>query len=394
MKIEVVLGTVEPTIESEIVIGIDFSHQNNISSQDLVNLTSILNSTFSPQEVVFLTEEFSSEILAELDVLTILAPTIAYSEEEITVVEDFIKTGKSLFIATGFRNQTTEPLNDLLSMYGLSFNDFNPILSSNDLARDFTTPPTPLTENISQIICPNRLGISFNDSKLTSYQSPSILFYNPILISNSVESPSDNNTLISTLEFENGARVLAAGSVDMFKNNFIEPLANDTDIFLDNTDFILNAIRWLGKNTGIMKFHEPWVDKDGLSIEIGDLIYGNVTLISSLNKSLSQGQVIVTLERTGSTLSSRSMRADPQNTSNYFGWVSTEGLSYGFCDVVFIALRVGYLSVELTAGRIYLESPFPMAIQPNLAIAGLFLASTLLFFSTAFFIRKNLATKE
>ncbi len=390
----VVLGTVEPTVESEIVIGIDLSHQNNMTSLELINLTSIINSTFSSQEVVFLTEELSSEDLAAIDVLTVLAPTIAFAEEEVEDVEDFIKTGKSLLIATGFRNQTTEPLNDLLSIYGLSFNYLNPILSENALARDFTTPTTPLTENISQIICPNRLGISFNESKLTSYQSPSILFYNPILHSNSLEAPSGNNTLISTLEFENGARVLAVGSVDMFNNSFIEPLANDTDIFLDNTGFILNAIRWLGKNTGIMNFHEPWVDKDGLSIEIGNIINGNVTLVSSHNKSLSQGQIVVTLERTGSTLSSRSMRADPQNASNYFGWVSTEGLSYGSCDVVFIASRVGYLSVELTAGRIYIEPPFPKANPPNLAIVGLFLASILLFFSTALLIRKNLATKE
>ncbi len=394
LKFTSVLGTVEPTDEFEIVIGIDVSHQNNITSQDLLNLTSIINSTFSPQEVVFLTEEFSSEDLAAIDVLTVLAPNIAYSEEEIENVEDFIKTGKSLFIASGFRNQTTEPLNDLLSIYGLSFNYENPILSENALARDFTTPTTPLTENISQIICPNRLGISFNESKLTSYQSPSILFYNPILLSNSVEAPSENNTLVSTLEFENGARVLAVGSVDMFNNSFIEPLANDTDIFLDNTDFILNAIKWLGKNTGIMNFHEPWVDKDGLSIEIGDFIFGNVTLVSSHNNSLSQGQIVVTLERTGSTLSSRSMRADPQNSSKYFGWVSTEGLSPGFCDAVFIASRIGYLSVELTAGRIFLEPPFPKVILPNLAIVGLFLASTLLFFSTAFLIRKNIETKE
>lgn len=395
LKITIVQGTVEPTIESEIVIGIDLSHSNDINSSELTNLTLILNTTFSTQQVVFLTEKFTSENLDGIDVLTILAPTTAFElETEMPAIEEFIKTGKSILIATGFRNQTREPSNDLLNDYGLKFNYLSSIISEKALARNFTTPSTPLTENISQIICPNGLGISLNKSKLESYQSPAILYYNPILLDNSDEPPSENNTLISTLEFENGARILAIGSADMFNDSFIEPLANTTNIFLDNTDFFLNAIRWLGRNTGIMNFYKPWVDLNDQSIDIGKIIHGNVTLLNSQNQSLSQAQLDVALERTGSILSSRIMHMYPNNISNYFGWVSTEGLSYGFCDIVFIANRVGYLPIELSAGRIYLKPSFPKPIQPNPAIWGLFLASSLIFLSNAIFIRMNLQRKE
>ena len=393
--IETVQGTVKPTPESEIVIGIDLAHNNALNSSQIENLTSILESTFSSEQVEFLDEKFTSENLVDIDVLTILAPTTAFDLDlkEIEVVEELIKNGKSILVATGYRNQTIDPLNDLLDLYGLSFN-YSRSIMSEDLARNFTTPKIPLTENISQLICPNGLGISFNESKLESYQSPAIVNYNPILLVNSDEPSSENNTLISTLEFENGARILAIGSADMFNNSYIEPLANTTSIFLDNTDFLINAIKWLGKNTGIMNFYEPWIDLDGQSIEIGEIIHGNVTLVNSKNQSLSQVQLIITLERTGTILNSRGMTTSPNNASRYFGWVSTEDLGYGYCDIIFMANHVGYLPIEVAAGRVYLEPPFPLPQQPNPAIYGLFLASTILFISSVIFVYLNLEKKE
>jgi len=395
LNIKTVQGTVKPTPESEIVIGIDLAHENVLNSSQIANLTSILESTFSSEQVEFLNEKFTSENLADIDVLTILAPITAFDLEpnEIDVVEEFIKDGKSLLVATSYRNQTIEPLNDLLNVYGLSFNYSRSILSE-DLARNFTTPKIPLTENISQLICPNGLGISFNESKLESYQSPAIVNYNPILLVSSDEPSSENNTLISTLEFENGARILTIGSADMFNNSYIEPLANTTSIFLDNTDFFINAIKWLGRNTGIMNFYEPWTDLDGQSIEIGEIIHGNVTLVDSKNHSLSQVQLIITLERTGSILNSRGMKISPINNSRYFGWVSTEDLGYGYCDIIFMANHIGYLPIEVKAGRVYLEPPFPSPQQPNPAIFGLFLASTILFISSVIFVYLNLEKKE
>jgi hypothetical protein len=238
------------------------------------------------------------------------------------------------------------------------------------------------------------LGISFNESKLESYQSPAILSYNPILLVNSDEDPSEDNTLVSTLEFGSGARILAIGSAEMFNNSYIEPLANTSSIFLDNTDFFINAIKWLGKNTGIMNFYDPWVDLDGQSIIIDTIINGNVTLVNSRNQSLSQVQLIITLERTGSILSSRIMHIHPNNASKYFGWVSTEDLKYGYCDIIFIANHIGYLPIEVTAGRVYLEPPFPSPRAPNPAIQGLYWASSLLFISSAIVIYLNLEKKE
>ncbi|MFX0013600.1 MAG: hypothetical protein ACFFB2_10650 [Promethearchaeota archaeon] len=395
INISTVQGTVEPVLESEIVIGIDLSHNNAINSSDITKLTSILNTTFSSQEIVFLRDDLTFENLLGIDVLTILAPTEDFEPEtEVTAIEDFIKAGKSVLAATGFRNQTGDPLNDYLNIFGLKFNYTNPITSKVALARNFTSPPTPLVENISQIIIPNGIGISFNESKLESYLSPVIIHYNPILVKSLDEDTSENNTLISSLEFENGARILAVGSVDMFNNSYIEPLDNSSSLFLDNTNFLINAIKWLGRNTGFLNFYRPWVDLDGRSIDIGTIVHGNVTLVNTLNQSLSQVQLIIALERTGSILSSRIMRLAPNNSSRYFGWVSTEGLSYGYCDVIFMAKHVGYLSIELRAGRLYIEPPFPSPEPPNEVLLGLFSASSLLFVSSAVLVYINLGKKE
>ncbi|MHA2305230.1 MAG: hypothetical protein ACXACU_07525 [Candidatus Hodarchaeales archaeon] len=405
IRLEAVQGTIEPTNESEIVIGIDFSHENDINSSDLINLTNIIDTTFSSLKVVRVEDEFSSSSLFGIDVLSIIAPNVEYSESEIDAVEEFIRKGNSLLISTGYRNQTLEPTNSLIYRFGLNFSLESAIIPEyvlenqsinyDILARNFTTPSTPITENISQLILPNGVGISFNESYLESYQSPSITFYNPILVLNLDEEPSENNTLASTLEFENGARVLAVGSAEMFNNSYIEPLSNTSNIFLDNTNFILNGIRWLGRNTGIMNLYDSVVDKiQDQTIQIGEIIKGNVTLIDSQYKAIPQGQVIITLERTGSILSQRTMQLDPDNSSNYLGWVSTEGLSYGFCDVVFMANRRGYLPVELSAGRLYLERAFPSPELPNLALFGLFFATVIIFLSTALFIRTSLKKYE
>ncbi len=402
LSIEMVQGAVDPIIESEIVIGFDLGHNNNITSKELTNLTSILNSTFSPGGVILLRDELTSDLLGGLDVLVILAPTSSYTENEIEIVEEYIKRGKSLLTATGFRNQTNEPLNILMNQFGINFNLSSSVIRESsrkpienqsihyfDLPRNFTTPITPLSENISQIMFPQGLSLSFNSTKLESYHSPAITYYNPVLVLNSDLDYTQNNTLISSLEFENGARILSAGSADLFNNSYIEPLENSSTIYMDNTEFILNSVKWLGKNSGIMNFYESSVSKDNVNIPIGEIIHGNITLVDSRNRSLSQGQVYISLERDGKFLNTRSMRTEPDNSSRFIGWTSTDGLNYGYCDIVFLANRIGYLPIEMTAGRLYVERVFPYPQLPNLAIWGFLFATVIIFISSAILIRMN-----
>ena len=399
--IMMVKGAVAPTLESDIVIGIDMAHNNNISANQLTNLTALLNTTFSSTQVVFLKSNTNSDPLSRIDVLVVLAPTIEYTETEIEDIQNFINNGNSMLVATGYMNQSTEYSNDILDAFGLFFNISSSIIPEHvitnkdtvipyfNIARDFTTPITPISQNISQIIYPNGLGISFNESKLETYNSPAITYFNPVLLMNSSAKISENNTLASTLEFENGARIITLGSVDMFNNSYIEPLDVSSSNFMDNTDFIMNSIRWLGRNIGIMNFYEPWTDHDAQSIDLGEIIHGGVTLLNAQNESLTQTQIFITLERTGTYLSSRIMSVDPTNSSKFFGSINTEGLSSGWSDVVFIANRIGYLPVELQAGRVYLERAFPNPIPPNFALWGLMLAVIAIFVTSAVFVRMN-----
>jgi hypothetical protein len=399
----IVTGAVTPTLESDIVIGIDMAHNNNISESQLSNLTTLLNGIFSPAEdVKFLSDNVNTEALLTIDVLLVLAPITSYSDSEIRDVETFIKDGNSMLVAAGYMNQTTEDANSILDPFGLSFNLSSSLIPADVrsnteiiqqydvLGRNFTTPITPITENISQIFLPNALGISFNETKLDSYVSPAITYFNPLLLKDSTEEPSENNTLASTLEFENGARILTIGSVDMFNDTYNEPLENTTSVFFDNSDFIINSIRWLGRNTGIMSFYNPWTDREGQSIKFGVTVYGNVTLVDSQDQSLSQTQIFIALERTGSILTKRIMNVDPLNSTKFFGSVETEGLTSGSCDIIFIANRIGYLPIQVFAGRIYLERPFPTPILPNFALWGLIIAVIVLFVSSAFLVRLNL----
>ncbi len=396
-----VKGAVAPTFESDIVIGIDMAHNNNISTNQLTNLTVLLNTTFSSTQVVFLDSNTNSESLSRINVLVVLAPTIAYTETEIEDIQNFINNGNSMLVATGYMNQSTEYSNDILDTFGLFFSlsssiipeqvisNKDKVIPYSNIARDFTTPITPISQNISQIIYPNGLGISFNESKLETYTSPAITYFNPVLLLNSTAKISENNTLASTLEFENGARILTIGSVDMFNNSYIEPLDESSSLFIDNTDFIMNSIRWLGRNIGIMNFYEPWTNHNAQSIELGEVIHGGVTLLNSQNESLTQTQIFIALERTGSYLSSRIMSVNSTDSSKFFGSINTEGLPTGWSDVVFIANRIGYLPIELQAGRVFLERAFPNPIPPTFALWGLMLAAIAIFVTSAVFVRMN-----
>jgi hypothetical protein len=399
----IAVGAVSPTLESDIAIGIDMGHNNNISESQLSNLTALLNGIFSPTEdVKFFSDNINEDALRTVDVLLVLAPTTSFTDSEIQDVEDFIKDGKSMLVATGYMNQTTENSNEILERFGLSFNLSSSIIPTevrentgitehyDYLARNFTTPITPITENISQIELPNALGISFNSSKLETYVSPSITYFNPLLLKDSTVEPSENNTLASTLELENGARILTIGSVDMFNDTYIKPLDNSTSVFLDNSEFITNSIRWLGRNTGIMSFYNPWTSLEGQSVKLGVIIDGNVTLVNSKNQSLSQTQIFIALERTGTILAQRILNVDPFNSTRFFGSINTEGLSSGSCDIIFIANRIGYLPIQVFASRIYLESPFPSPVLPDFALFGLLIAIVVLFVSSAFLVRMNL----
>jgi hypothetical protein len=393
LSVLVAQGVIDPPLESEIVIGIDLGHENILSISNISHLEAVINDTFVAEGLQIIEDELTSTELSDLDVLIILAPTSSYSDSEVDVVETFVKNGKSLFIAVGYRNQTTETSNDLLEPFGIKF-EVNQSFQATLAARNFTTPIMPATENISQLLYINGLGISFNETKLQTYQAPNIDYYSPILLNNSDKPSLANNTLASTIEFENGARILAIGSSDMFNNSYVEPI-NNTDLgFLDNTKFALNALKWLGRNTGIMNFYDPWVNLDDVRTSIGATVYGNVTLVDSQNRTISQAQINIALERDGKILNSRSMQVDSTNSSNYFGWVSTEDLMYGWTDIIFEAQRRGYLSVELSAGRIYLEPQFPTPIPPDLAIWGLLLTVAAIFSSTAIIIRMNLAKTD
>ena len=64
----IVTGAVAPTLESEIVIGIDMAHNNNISENQLSNLTTLLDDMFSPGEDVKILDEeetFDDELVEE-----------------------------------------------------------------------------------------------------------------------------------------------------------------------------------------------------------------------------------------------------------------------------------------------------------------------------------------
>ena len=138
-----------------------------------------------------------------------------------------------------------------------------------------------------------------------------------------------------------------------------------------------------------MNFYEPWTDHDAQSIELGEIIHGGVTLLNAQKESLTQTQIFISLERTGGHLSSRIMSVDPNNSSKFFGSVNTEGLSSGWSDVVFIANRIGYLPIELQAGRVFLERAFPSPIPPTFALWGLMLAVIAIFVTSAVFVRMN-----
>jgi hypothetical protein len=139
-----------------------------------------------------------------------------------------------------------------------------------------------------------------------------------------------------------------------------------------------------------MNFYNPWTSHHDQNIKLGEVIEGNVTLVDSDNNRLSQTQISIAIERDNRILRSQIMNVDPVNSSKYFGSINTEDLTSGKCDIRFLAKRIGYLQIELYAGRVFVDRPFPTPIPPNLALWGLLAATVAIFISSAVLIRLNL----
>lgn len=395
-QITTISGAIDPTTLSEIIIGIDLAHNNNFTREEIVNLTSNIETTFSSQNIIFLENEFDLNSLRDIDVLMLMSPTSVYTEDEIEVVKEYISLGNSLLLANDNLNQSL-PINEISSQFGLTFDLDAKIMSNsgnsesfeyNYLAKNFTSPSIPLTEEMTQVMIPNGIGVSFDEDFIlpNSTISPKISYFSPVLIKNVIQDPYSNNTIINSIEFENAARIVAIGSSSLFNNTYIEPLdenENTSYDYIDNTNFALNSLKWLGHNTGVMQFYDEWIDRDILAIEIGTIISGNVTLVDSENQSIPQTTVMITLERGGAYLASQPMAIEPQNPQNYFGWISTEGLDHGYIDLLFTAERIGYSPIEVRAGRFFLPLDIEGSRLPDISMIGLLVATLMIFFSTA-----------
>ena len=388
------IGERKPQRTEDVVIAIDLVHDNRVNETELNNTLSQLETIYSNTSIKLIKDKsrIESSDLSDVDLLIIIGANKTFSLAERETIKDAIsKKGMSLLIAEGFANQTESFSNELLLPYGVEFNitseqtmvDPDTGNETNLLIIDaFTEPRIPATTDLTRLVMPNSTSLTLNTSLQENYtlrKETGLLSLYPLVLKNNSATNMEGNILSAAVELQNGARIIAISSENMFDFRYMpNPLATDEENrniidtpFNDNDLFVLNATQWLSKVTGYIKFTNQQLKEYGQYLKKGSLLHGEVSIMDwNTNASLDNVKIFIYADRIGHILTYSTMQ--PANATHYVGILDTSGIGTGWLSIRVYAERRGYYLTYTELGKVFLN-PDPQTPQfPNLMAITVF----------------------
>eukprot|EP00164_Ancoracysta_twista_P006696 GFYU01009377.1.p1 GENE.GFYU01009377.1~~GFYU01009377.1.p1 ORF type:complete len:485 (-),score=166.09 GFYU01009377.1:297-1583(-) len=208
------------------------------------------------------------------DQLVIFAPTVAEfgGSADVPAILEFIDQGGDLIVAGG--TKVSEPVRELASECGVEFDDddTNVLDHFNYDASDAGGAHNKIIANKftkSKVILPTQknavlfkgTGMSIDDSSslLTKVLVASDLAYsgNPAeLLDEDVSNAGTDIALVVALQARNNARVLFAGSLDMFSDEYMTAEAQTTGGAASpagNREFVIETSKWAFNERGVLR---------------------------------------------------------------------------------------------------------------------------------------------
>lgn len=387
-SIELIDASVALT-EGDITIIIDNIHDNTILSE-FTDFTYSLNNTFNP--IIGVDTAFNINATAQNsnELLIIMAPKDNYTDIQLNRLTDYIVKGHSVLITA--TSESSELLNPIIQNWGLELSGNNISEFNNSILTlsTFAYPVIPATENISSIKFANGTSIIFDDSSINnSLTRIDVKDVYPIM------RYGDNNSeaLGAAVEFVNHARVIITGSTDMFNNTFMDdPLLGEDSKFLDNTEFLIDSVKWLSRITGNLKIDNANADFVGERIDIGTTVSVSCEVVKEeSDQKIDYVEVYGYFERTATKYSRFNLLSE---NDTYTGTLSTTGLTKGWVNVHLRADRRGYYLEDYIVGEIFLNRDELSPIMSSIFIIGLLAAAGTVFAISSFLLWNKLRSTE
>lgn len=363
---------------------------NNAKFNEFTDFTYSLNNTFNPIVGVDSSFNLNASLLDYYDVLMIMAPKDNFTEPQLNRITDYISKGHSVFITAN--PESGQTINPIIKNWGLQITGNN--ISDHDNSvlalNSFAYPVIPATENISLIKFVNGTSLIIDENSINnSLTGATVKDVYPIM------RMDDNNTEVlgAAVEFVNHARVIISGSTDMFNNTFMDDQSpSEESLFLDNTEFLIDSIRWLSRITGNLNVINATADHIGERINEGTMISTSCNVVKEgSTQNIDNIQVIGYLERTMNVYTNFNLHLE---NDTYTGSLSTLGLTKGWVNVHLRIIRRGYYIEDYIIGEIYINPTEMTPINSSIFIFGVLASAGAVFVISSFLLWNKFRSVE
>lgn len=411
------IGNKSPKQLDSIKVGIDVGHNNLFNKTLFEDAFTLLNDTFAASGVRFITTRLQEATLQDLDVLIIFGPNVSYSENEVNAIKSFLNDQqKGLLVAGGFSGNESfssaqNAINSLSKSFGIEFDYSDRIFKKANVTvainetntteitvnntvmptANFTSPLTPVTEDLRQVLLADAVNMKVNESHL---DEELVLYQRYTLLTAKGDNQTSDVPIIHALEFESSSRAMFLASYQLFNDSFVDPIeeeANSTvktfPFVQDNTRLLNQTMQWLGHYLGYFKFNATNLFRHTTAeaeneIYKGDVVSGEVFIFDAQTETPVDGMsTTLFIERTN-ILDYAPMF---ERSSGLFWFqYNTTGLGAGGVTFNFLGEHPGYFPVVGEIGRVFIRYDEPGPAPANLSMWVLIAATTVIVGWTAF----------
>lgn len=332
----------------------------------------------------------TTDTVAKYQVISIFNSATDAGSSEIDAIKGGLNQGKGLLYMVDSANASAAAqsfFNTLFQAPVISFSN-QTVQSSNFAgnysyvaATEFSSPTTPVTENITKVVLPNAVGMTINQTAV-SKANLTIKDIYPVVY----DSVSKQDLGIA-IELGYYGRIIILGSTQVFSNE----MYSLTGVYknmngLSNQLFSDNIIRWLGRNTGFFHMLSHQLNVGPLEqINRGKVINGTFVFTDQYNKSLSDVQIRFTLSITKQLIDYNFMTY--KGNSTYFGSISTKDTTIGYMiDINAQLIKRGFVDQVFPIGRVYIKLEFAGPTLPDITIISVLIGGILIYLITAAYV--------
>ena len=369
---------------------IDYAYKfyNSTESSNYTSVISNWDASFGNSSSI--TGSITSDTVSNVQVLSIFNSGTDAASSEVDAVRNALSQGKGLLYLTNSYNSSNSAQKFFDDLFGVSIINFTSTelygstFSGNHsyvLATEFTSPATPLTQNVTKLVFPHTVGMNINYTAIPKTNITIKDIYPIVYDSNKKE---DLGVAIEVGDF---GRIVILGSSEVFSNDLYSKSGLYSQMYgLSNELFSTNVLQWLGRGSGYFHMFSHSLNVYPLQqINRGLVINGTVQLTDENNNTLKDVEVQYQITNPNLVFDYNYMSYSGNNT--YYGSISTKDVQDGLEVEIHVQLfKRGYIDQSFILTRVYVKLEYPGPALPELSILTVLLASIIIYILTAVYV--------